>query len=51
MKEISLKQQIVVYTKAISICDNKPSQQALRNILKDGLIDVQNELLKQKGKK
>jgi len=45
MDEEFIKQRISEYTKAISMCDDKPHQQILKDVLKDGLIRMQDKLL------
>lgn len=46
MDEEFIKQRISEYTKAIDLCDDKPTQQILKDVLKDGLIRMQDKLLK-----
>jgi hypothetical protein len=50
MDEEFYKQRIIEYTKAISMCDDKPTQQILKDVLKDGLIRMQDKLLKLQSK-
>lgn len=50
MDEEFIKQRIIEYTKAISMCDDKPTQQILKDVLKDGLIRMQDKLLKLQSK-
>ena len=50
MDEEFIKQRIFEYTKAISMCEDKRDQQILKDVLKDGLIRMQDKLLNLQSK-